>query len=141
MTYGIIGVGAIAAAIVTGLCEHAADAPAIVLSPRNAGRAADLASRFPTVRVAQSNQDVIDGSSVLLLCLRPQEARSVLPGLSFREQQAIVSMMAGISIEALRELVAPAQSIARAIPLPAVAAREGATPIFPRAPRWSTTGW
>lgn len=131
MTYGIIGVGAIAAAIVTGLCEHAADAPAIVLSPRNAGRAADLASRFPTVRVAQSNQDVIDGSSVLLLCLRPQEARSVLPGLSFREQQAIVSMMAGISIEALRELVAPAQSIARAIPLPAVAAREGATPIFP----------
>jgi hypothetical protein len=46
-------------------------------------------------------------------------------------QQAIVSMMAGISIETLQQLVAPAQSIARAIPLPAVAAREGATPIFP----------
>jgi pyrroline-5-carboxylate reductase len=131
MTYGIIGVGAIAAAIVTGLCEHAADAPAIVLSPRNAGRAADLASRFATVRVARSNQDVIDGSSVVLLCLRPQEARSVLPGLNFREHQAILSMMAGISIAALGELVAPAQNIARAIPLPAVAAREGATPIFP----------
>lgn len=131
MTYGIIGVGAIAAAIVTGLCEHAPDAPAVVLSPRNAGRAADLASRFPTVRVAQSNQEVIDGSSVLLLCLRPQEARSVLPGLNFRGDQAIVSMMAGISIEALRALVAPAQNIARAIPLPAVASREGATPIYP----------
>jgi pyrroline-5-carboxylate reductase len=131
MTYGIIGVGAIAAAIVTGLCEHAPDEPAVVLSPRNAGRAADLASRFPTVRVAQSNQEVIDGSSVLLLCLRPQEARSVLPGLNFRGDQAIVSMMAGISIEALRALVAPAQNIARAIPLPAVASREGATPIYP----------
>src|SRR5687768_12109703 len=102
MTYGIIGVGAIAAAIVTGLCENATNAPAIVVSPRNASRAADLASRFPTVRSAQSNQDVIDGSSVVLLCLRPQEARSVLPALNFSKQPAIVSMMAGISIETLR---------------------------------------
>jgi pyrroline-5-carboxylate reductase len=131
MTYGIIGVGSIAAAIVVGLCEHAQAAPSIVLSPRNASRAADLAARFPTVRVAQSNQDVIDRSSVLLLCLRPQEAWSVLPGLNFSRQQAIISVMAGISIEALHELVAPAQNIARAIPLPSVAARDGATPIFP----------
>ena len=131
MTYGIIGVGAIGTAIVTGLCEGVKDAPRIVLSPRNAGRAADLASRFPTVRVAASNQEVIDGSSVVLLCIRPQEARPVLPGLRFSRQHAIVSMMAGISIETLQELVAPAQNVARAIPLPAVATREGATPIFP----------
>lgn len=131
MTYGIIGVGSLAAAIVTGLCERAPDAPSIVLSPRNANRAADLAARFPTVRVAQSNQDVIDGSSVLILCLRPQDAGSALPNLRFSKQQAIISVMAGISMEALHELVAPAQNIARAIPLPSVAAREGATPIYP----------
>ena len=131
MTYGIIGVGAIGAAIVTGLCDGVQDAPQIVLSPRNASRAAELASRFATVRIAQSNQDVIDQSSVVLLCIRPQEARSVLPALKFSAEQSIVSMMAGSSIETLQQLVAPAHSIARAIPLPAVAAREGATPIFP----------
>ncbi len=131
MTYGIIGVGAIATAIVTGLCERAQDAPAIVLSPRNAERAAELASRFASVRVAGSNQDVIDASSVVLLCIRPHDARSVLAGLKFSKDHAIVSMMAGISIQALQQLVAPAQNIARAIPLPSVAAREGATPIFP----------
>jgi pyrroline-5-carboxylate reductase len=42
MTYGIIGVGAIGAAIVTGLCDGVQDAPQIVLSPRNASRAADF---------------------------------------------------------------------------------------------------
>lgn len=131
MTYGIIGVGSIAAAIVTGLCEHAQDAPSIVLSPRNASRAADLAARFPTVHVAQSNQNVIDRSSVLILCLRPQDACSVLPSLNFSKQQAVISVMAGISMEALHELVAPAQNIARAIPLPSVAARDGATPVYP----------
>jgi pyrroline-5-carboxylate reductase len=130
-TYGVVGVGAIAAAIVTGLCEGAQDPPSIVLSPRNAGRAAGLAARFPTVRIARSNQDVIDSSSVLLLSIRPQDAQSVLAGLSFSNQLPIVSIMAGISIEALRQLTAPAQSIARAIPLPSVAARNGATPIFP----------
>jgi pyrroline-5-carboxylate reductase len=40
-------------------------------------------------------------------------------------------MMAGISIETLQALVTPVQNIARAIPLPAVATRAGATPIFP----------
>ncbi|HEV8331849.1 MAG TPA: NAD(P)-binding domain-containing protein [Steroidobacteraceae bacterium] len=131
MTYGIVGVGAIATAIVTGLCERVPDAQRIVLSPRNAERVADLASRFPTVRVARSNQEVIDESSVVLLCLRPQDARSVLPDLKFSAHQEIVSAMAGIQIATLRELVAPAQNIARVIPLPSVATREGATPVFP----------
>ena len=131
MTYGIVGVGAIATAIVSGLCESAQDAPRIVLSPRNAARVADLASRFPTVRAARSNQEVLDESSVVLLCIRPQDARSVLPGLKFSAHHAIVSAMAGIQIAALRELVAPAQDIARVIPLPCVATREGATPVFP----------
>jgi pyrroline-5-carboxylate reductase len=131
MTYGIVGVGAIGAAIVTGLCEGVQDAPTVVLSPRNASRAADLASRFRTVRIAKTNQDVIDGASVVLMCIRPQEARSVLAGLKFSSEQAVVSMVAGISITTLQQLVAPAQSIARAIPLPAVAARAGATPIYP----------
>ena len=131
MTYGIVGVGAIATAIVTGLCEHVQDAPRIVLSPRNAERVADLAARFPTVRVARTNQEVLDESSVVLLCIRPQQARTVLPGLRFSAQHAIVSAMAGIQIAALHELVTPAQDIARVIPLPSVATREGATPVFP----------
>lgn len=131
MTYGIVGVGAIATAIVTGLCEHVQNAPRIVLSPRNAERVSDLAARFPSVRIARDNQEVLEQSSVVLLCIRPQDARSVLPGLKFSAHHAIVSAMAGIQIAALRELVAPAQDIARVIPLPSVATREGATPIYP----------
>jgi len=37
VAYGVLGVGAIGAAIVTGLCENVDDAPKILLSPRNAG--------------------------------------------------------------------------------------------------------
>lgn len=131
MTYGIIGVGALAAAIVTGLCEQGRDPSSILLSPRNAGVANGLAARLPGVRVAASNQAVVDGATVLVLCLRPQDARAALQGLRFPEAQSIVSVMAGIPLDALRDLVAPATDIARAIPLPTVATRGSVTPVCP----------
>jgi len=56
MAYGVLGVGAIGAAIVTGLCENVDEAPEVLLSPRNAGIAAGLAQRFATVDVAAGNQ-------------------------------------------------------------------------------------
>ncbi len=70
MTYGIIVVGAIAAAIVRGLCDRADDPPAILLSPRNAALASELAGRFPSVTVAADNQAVLDGASVVILSIR-----------------------------------------------------------------------
>lgn len=130
-TYGVLGVGSIAASIVVGLCDEAPDPPAVWLSPRNAERAADLAHRFPTVRVSASNQDVIDSSDVVLLCLLPDQADDVLRSLEFRDGQSVVSAMAGVSVGHLETLVSPATDIARSVPVPAVAARGSTTPVHP----------
>ncbi|HEX2512205.1 MAG TPA: NAD(P)-binding domain-containing protein [Xanthobacteraceae bacterium] len=129
--YGFIGVGAIAAAMVTGLCRSDDEAPTILLSPRNAQKASELASRFRPVTVAPDNQAVIEGSKVIVLCLRPQDAASVLPGLTFPSGQAVVSAMAGVSLAALARLGIPKRNTARSIPLPAVARGEAATPVYP----------
>src|SRR4051794_3683002 len=131
MDYGVLGVGAIAAAIVTGLCDDEAEAPSVLLSPRGAGVAAELAERFETVTVAADNQAVVDGASVVILCLRPQEAREGLGGLRFPGGQVVISAMAGVSVEELLRLVAPATDVARTIPLPSVATRAGIPPIPP----------
>jgi pyrroline-5-carboxylate reductase len=128
---GVIGVGAIAEAIVTGLSEGE-DAPgSIHLSPRSAERASRLAARYPSVTVAESNQAVLDRADTVFLCVRPPDAPAALSDLDFRDEQAVISVMAGILIDALRALVAPAEIIARAIPLPAVSKRRGLTPIHP----------
>jgi pyrroline-5-carboxylate reductase len=128
--YGVLGVGAIGAAIVTGLCEGT-DAPSVLLSPRNAEIAAGLARRFPTVDVAADNQALVDGAEVVIVCVRPQVAQTVLADLRFPADRVVVSAIAGVSIDVLRQLVAPATDIARVIPLPSVARREGITPIHP----------
>jgi pyrroline-5-carboxylate reductase len=131
IVYGFIGVGAIAAAIVTGLCKEIEQPPAILLSPRNANIAAELASRYSTVSIAADNQAVVDGASTLILCLRPQDARAALGNLVFSDNLVIISAMAGVSVEEIKLLASPAREVSRAIPLPSVARRNGITPIHP----------
>jgi pyrroline-5-carboxylate reductase len=128
---GIVGIGAIAEAIITGLCEGEHAATPIHLSPRSAGRASRLAARYPSVHVVDSNQAVVERADVVLLCVRPQDAPAALSDLAFRAPQAVISVMAGVSIDAIRRLVAPAEVLVRAIPLPAVARRAGLTAIHP----------
>jgi pyrroline-5-carboxylate reductase len=133
-TYGILGVGSLASAIVTGLCDGVPDAPQIVLSPRNADRSAALAARFPTVRTATSNQAVLDASDVVVVGVLPQHAPDVLGALAFRPEHRVVSAVAGLALADLTALVAPAREVARSIPLVAVATRGGTTPVFPATP-------
>jgi pyrroline-5-carboxylate reductase len=128
---GIVGVGAIAEAIVVGLCEGEDAAPSIHLSPRGAGRARRLAARYPSVHVADGNQAVVERADVVLLCVRPQDAPAALADLEFRPQQAVISVIAGVPVDALRRTVGPAEVLVRAIPLPAVARRAGLTAIHP----------
>lgn len=129
-TYGVLGVGSIAEAIVTGLCSGDGP-PEVVLSPRNAERSERLAARFPTVRVAGDNQSVVDAAEVVVVCLLPRHADDVLGGLAFRPGHRVVSAVAGLSTERLGRLVAPATDVARSVPLPAVATRSSTTPVHP----------
>jgi pyrroline-5-carboxylate reductase len=94
-------------------------------------RAGRLAARYPSVLLADSNQAVVERADVVLLCLRPQDAPAALSDLGFRAEQAVISVMAGVPTDALRSLVAPAEVLVRAIPLPAVARRRGLTAIHP----------
>ena len=56
---GLIGVGAIAAAIVTAILDRPEPAPVeVLLSPRSAARSEALAARFPQARVVADNQAV-----------------------------------------------------------------------------------
>ena len=126
---GVIGVGSIASAIVSGLCRRA-DSQNLLLSPRNPQLSRALAAQYPGVRVAASNEAVARESSLVLLCLRPSHA-GLLRNLPFRKDASIVSVMAGLSVAALRAIIGPVGSIARAIPLPSVAVGRGVTPVFP----------
>lgn len=129
MALGFIGTGTMAAAMIEGL-----GGSDIVVSPRGAALAAELAARFPGVTVAISNQDVVDRCETIILSVRPQIVEEVVRPLRFQAGQKIISLVAATSIDNLRAWIGMDLPITRAIPLPFVSARRGVTPIFPPDP-------
>lgn len=120
--------------MVRGLMSAKWEGDGIVLSPRNAEISRSLESEFRAVSVAKSNQDVIDRAEVVVLALRPQVAAMALEALKFRRDQAVISVIASLSIEQVREISAPAERIMLAAPLPMVETGAGATVIYPDDP-------
>lgn len=136
-TIGVVGVGTIASAVVRGLCSPGGPSPPpkFVLSPRGAAKAAALAQEFPaSVRVAGSNQEVVDAVDCVIVAVLPKQAEDVLTSLTFREGQQVLSLIAIVKLARLKEIVAPATECAIGVPLPAVAQRRGATLLIPSRP-------
>ncbi|WP_375230635.1 NAD(P)-binding domain-containing protein [Roseobacter sp. S98] len=109
---GFIGTGHIAAPMARFLANKGYR---VTVSARNAETAAALAASHG-VSIAD-NQDVVDASDVVFLCLRPTAAVSAIAPLAFRADQQIVSVMAGVTRDTLREHCAPASDISVTIPL------------------------
>lgn len=127
MRVGFIGTGEIAAAMVRGLVGRG---HAIIVSVRNAEKAAHLAHEVPEVHVAD-NADVVAGTDVVFLCLMADVAQSVLSDLPFRADQSVISVMADVALADLRSYCAPATDIAVTIPLSAIATGGSMLPVFP----------
>lgn len=124
MRIGVIGCGTIASATVKGI---AGDGHEITVSERSAHRAAELSETYDNVRVSD-NQEVLDSSDVLFLGLMAEVARGILSPLRFREDQRVITFMAGASLEEADVMVRPARATAIMMPFPGIA--QGGTPIM-----------
>jgi len=134
LVLGFVGTGTITASIVDGLCGARGASNRIWLSPRNADVAARLAATCSQATVAASNQQVLDGSDIVFLAVRPQIAHDVIRQLRFRPEHRVISLVATFSRDKIAALAAPASAICCAVPQPTVAARLGPTVIFPPDP-------
>lgn len=130
---GVIGVGAIAGAIVDGLASALPDVR-IHLSPRNAETAERLAAGNERASVCPDNQAVVDRSEVLLLCVRPADVDTVLAEIEVPLDRRVISAVAGWSVEALAHRMPHGPEVTRVIPLPAVRELRGTTAAFPAHP-------
>ena len=131
MTPGFIGTGTITSALVRGLCTTAHPPDSVWISPRNPQKAAGLQKAFDAVRIGRDNQEVVDRSDLVILAVRPQDARDVLTPLRFRADQHVVSLLAGTSLSEVRPFATPAARVVRAVPLPSVERHLGPIALYP----------
>lgn len=109
---GVIGTGHIAAPMVRFLVGKGHD---LCVTERSQTVSSALAANHGVAVAA--TQTVVDQSDILLLCLRPHVAADILGELTFAGHHRIVSVMAGVTEESLREICAPVQSFVQTIPL------------------------
>ena len=132
MKLGFIGTGTIASAMVEGLMKSNLPVEQITVSPRNADRAAELSKRFDKVKIGKDNQDVIDQSDDVFICLRSQIAEEELKKLDFSKAKTVISVIAMATASETEKWIG--KKVFRAVPLPFVAEAKGMTAIYPDNP-------
>ncbi len=126
---GFIGTGAISTFFIEGLIKSGQSNP-ILVSPRSERISVELASRFETVSRATSNAEVAAESDIVFLAMRPAQVEEALQGVKFRPEQIVCSFVTGLSLPELGGL-APASTVCRILPLPAIAICKGPVIHYP----------
>jgi len=103
---GVIGAGNAAEGIIHGVLRNSVLLEdRIIASDPNAERRRAFHERF-NITVTDDNSEVVRASYMLLLAVKPQQYRDALSALAgaVREDQVLVSIMAGVSTRSLEEM-------------------------------------
>ncbi len=127
---GFIGCGKIAEPMVRSLCRRYPDSE-ISASKRTEVVSTRLCNEFQNVSVGE-NQWVLDQSDIIFICVLAGVAKSDFPGLSFKPDHQVISVMADISLEEVSQLIAPAKNPCVTIPLPFIDTGGCPLPVYPQ---------
>jgi len=128
----ILGVGNMGRALLGGLLRGQDVAPEQVRVTRRDTRALDaLREEFPGLITTTDNAEAVQGANIVILAIKPQVVSEVIE--SIREHLApntlVVSILAGITTESLRESLGQDIPVVRAMPNTPALVDAGATAI------------
>jgi len=131
-TLGFVGAGVLVSSIVTGICSSPELRDTrIVLSPRNAEISATLSGMYANVKVASSNQEVIDEADWVFISVTPPVAESVVRELRFRQEHVVISVVATKRLDTVRSWMSEVSGLFRMVPMPFIARRVGPIALYP----------
>jgi pyrroline-5-carboxylate reductase len=113
---GFIGGGNMAEAIIRGLLAAGMEKEQILAADPSEERRTLLSSTFD-IAVGTDNRQLVEGSDVVILAVKPQVHRQVLADLS-RDQEGrlFISIMAGVRTTALEDILGSADRVVRVMP-------------------------
>ena len=130
-TIGLIGAGHLAGYLLEGLGRADAGFSYLLADPCE-DRGRELARKCGGRYVA-ANQEAVTGADLVILAVRPADVTAALTNLEFQPHQWLVSVAAGVELDRLNSLAAPAQ-VVRALPIACAAVNQSPTLIHPPAP-------
>ncbi|WP_068781682.1 pyrroline-5-carboxylate reductase [Paenibacillus sp. GM2] len=134
-TISFYGAGSMAEAIVRGLIHKQVAKPASIsmLNRSNQERLAYLTNQYGVVTSNQEEQknQLLEEASIIVLAMKPKDAKDAITAIAphLSEKQLLVSVIAGLSIETIQQLLGFAAPIARTMPNTSSSIGYGATGI------------
>ena len=132
MKLGFIGVGKIATSVVEGIFKAKINIKEIILSPKNKNNARILKKKFTRIKIAKSNQEVLDKSSWIVLSVTPKVAKQILEKLKFKASHTVLNFISTIHNQQLKSVISPAKKIFKIAPLPMIKHNLGPIIIYPK---------
>jgi pyrroline-5-carboxylate reductase len=129
MTIGFIGGGNMAEAIVKGVLGAGAVQPGQVVIADPSSNRRDVFNHYFKTRTTADNREVVEQSDVVVLAVKPQFMSDALTPVSdtFRPDQLVISIAAGIRTDLLDRLTGGTPSIVRVMPNTPALVGEGVT--------------
>jgi len=128
---GFVGAGSMAEAIVAGLIKgNVFKAEQIIVSNRsNSERLNELSSKYG-IETTHDKQKLVREASIVVLAMKPKDVKAGLEGVQHLiHDQVIVSVLAGISIHTITNILGKEAAIVRAMPNTSAAILKSATAI------------
>lgn len=103
-TLGFIGAGNMARALMVSVLSKKLYKPnQIVVSAKSTDRLSKLIKELG-VKAAKSNQEVVEKSDIIFLCMKPQDLEAAMKGVKHHDK-LFVSILAGVTLQNLMRLV------------------------------------
>ena len=135
MNLGFIGTGKISSSVITGIFKSRIFYKKIIISPRNKKIARDLKRKFKKIVIAKDNQQILNQSNWVFLCITPTVGEKIIKDLKFKSNHTVISFISTITLSQLKKAIKVKAKIIRAIPLPPISLRKGPVPICPPNPK------
>ena len=86
MRLGFIGTGEITKSVVTGILTSKVKFTKINLSKRNKIISKQLSKRSSKIKILNNNQDIINRSNWIFLCVTPLVGKKIIKNLKFKKK-------------------------------------------------------
>ncbi len=128
---GFLGAGNMAGALIKGLCHAAVVAPGSILASDVKSERLEQLESAHKIRVTRDNHELVREADILVLAVKPQVVDKVLDaiGAEIRPETLLISVAAGVPIEALEARLPKNARVVRAMPNTPATALAGATAI------------
>lgn len=131
MKIGILGVGVIGSAIISGFCLDGDDEHQLFISPRSEHISKTLQEKYTQVTRCENNQDLVDKSDIVIISILPKVGLEVISNLKFRSNQHVINLMSDKTLDEIKTAIGETETLVHMVPLSFISKRKGPIAIYP----------